>query len=92
MIACKYYHQVCYGQINNVNHETNQICCLFRSLKSQLIPITNEEIVFLITNSNVKHKLSGSEYPQRRAQCQNAATLLGEPSLRTVELNDLDGK
>lgn len=68
------------------------VCCIFRSLKSQLIPITNEEIVFLITNSNVKHKLSGSEYPQRRAQCQNAATLLGEPSLRTVELNDLDGK
>jgi hypothetical protein len=47
----------------------------------------------LITNSNVKHRLTGgregldekvpgSEYPARRAACLDSAKLLGQPSLR----------
>ncbi len=29
----------------------------------------DESIVLLVTNSNVKHELTGGEYAQRRAQC-----------------------
>ncbi|XP_077296940.1 galactokinase-like [Arctopsyche grandis] len=76
--------------ISTMGKENHALLIDCMSLKSHLIPIKNEDIIFLITNSNVKHKLSGSEYPQRRAQCQNAATLLGESSLRSVELHELD--
>lgn len=65
---------------------------MFRSLEATLVQVNSQDIVFLIINSNVKHKLTGSEYPQRRAQCQNAALLLGEPSLRSVPLGELEGK
>ena len=40
----------------------------------------------LITNSNVKHKLTGSEYPARRAACLQSAAALGKESLRDVSL------
>lgn len=45
-----------------------------------------------MVNSNVKHQLTGSEYPQRRAQCQTAAERLGLPSLRGATVKDLKGE
>ncbi|XP_063362010.1 galactokinase-like [Cydia amplana] len=66
-----------------------------RSLESSQVPITNGDTVILVINSNVKHQLTGSEYPQRRAQCQKAADLLGFPSLRNAtseHVKDLRGK
>ncbi|KAI5634857.1 galactokinase galactose-binding signature domain-containing protein [Phthorimaea operculella] len=60
-----------------------------RSLESTQIPVDLGDAVILVTNSNVKHQLTGSEYPQRRAQCQEAADTLGQPSLRGVKLADL---
>lgn len=59
-------------------------------LESTFIPIVTTDLVFLITNSNVKHSLSGSEYPQRRAQCEQALKLLGRRSMRDVCLEDLN--
>ncbi|CAG9584369.1 unnamed protein product [Danaus chrysippus] len=47
------------------------------------------DVVLLVVNSNVKHQITGSEYPQRRAQCQQAAHELGKPSLRSATGQDL---
>ncbi|XP_050346537.1 galactokinase-like [Nymphalis io] len=60
-----------------------------RSLESTHIPMDSDEAVILVVNSNVKHQLTGSEYPQRRAQCQEAAKKLKLPSLRSANLEDL---
>ncbi|HJZ27392.1 MAG TPA: galactokinase [Streptosporangiaceae bacterium] len=36
----------------------------------------------LLINTRARHKLTGGEYGQRRAECERAARLLGVPSLR----------
>lgn len=56
------------------------------------VPFDNQNIVILITNSNVKHSLSGSEYPTRRRHCKEAAALLGKNSLRECNLEDVKSK
>ncbi|CAK1595788.1 unnamed protein product [Parnassius mnemosyne] len=61
-----------------------------RSLEATQIPIETKDIVILVVNSNVKHQLTGSEYPQRRAQCQTAAEQLSVPSLRSANVKDLE--
>lgn len=63
-----------------------------RSLKTRLVPLTDPDLVVLITNSNVRHTLTGSEYPTRRRQCEEAAKLLGKASLREANMSDLEGK
>lgn len=51
-----------------------------RSLQSSLVPFgsasTDESPVVVITNSNIKHDLSGGEYPLRVMQCQEAVVAL----------------
>lgn len=59
-------------------------------MTSTLIPLSDPNIVVLITDSNVKHQLTGSEYPTRRKQCQQAALLLKKLSLRDATLEDID--
>ncbi|XP_069510854.1 galactokinase isoform X2 [Ambystoma mexicanum] len=61
-----------------------------RSLEAKLIPLSDPKLVVLITNSNVRHTLTGSEYPSRRRQCEEAAQLLGKPSLREVTNQSLE--
>ncbi|PZC86199.1 hypothetical protein B5X24_HaOG211360 [Helicoverpa armigera] len=61
-----------------------------RSLESQQIPMELGDLAVLVTNSNVKHQLTGSEYPTRRAQCQEAADRLGLSSLRGARIEDLE--
>ncbi|CAB3223632.1 unnamed protein product [Arctia plantaginis] len=61
-----------------------------RSLEAEQIPLDLGDLAILVTNSNVKHQLTGSEYPQRRAQCQEAADRLGLPSLRGARIEDLE--
>ncbi len=53
-----------------------------RSRKPELVPMTDPSVALLITNTNVKHELTGGGYAQRRAQCEQAAKILGVPSLR----------
>jgi galactokinase len=53
-----------------------------RSRRTELVPFTDRTMAILITNTNVKHELTGSEYPTRRRQCEAAAKALGVPSLR----------
>ncbi|XP_073944991.1 galactokinase-like [Choristoneura fumiferana] len=61
-----------------------------RSLESTQVPIFNSDTAILVINTNVKHQLTGSEYPQRRAQCQAAADILGKPSLRGTTVEQLE--
>ncbi|KAL7989440.1 hypothetical protein Chor_012106 [Crotalus horridus] len=64
--------------------------CYSRSLETRLVPLTDPDLVVLITNSNVRHTLTGSEYPTRRRQCEEAAKLLGKASLREATMSDLE--
>lgn len=49
-----------------------------RSHGYTLVPYGNggESPIILVTNSNVKHELTGSEYPDRVAQCKSAVRIL----------------
>jgi galactokinase len=60
--------------------------CRDRSMRH--VPMPGDEVGVLIINSGVKHSLADSEYPQRRAQCESAARLLGVVSLRDVSFKD----
>ena len=61
-------------------------------MEAKLVAMTDPELVVLVTNSNVRHELTGSEYPTRRKQCETAAAALGKPSLREVTMAELEGK
>ncbi|KAM9715395.1 galactokinase isoform 1-T1 [Menidia menidia] len=61
-----------------------------RSLEAVPVPLTDPGVVILITNSNVRHSLTGSEYPARRRQCEEAASALGKNSLRDASIKDLE--
>ena len=53
-----------------------------RSRKPELVRMADPAITVLIINTNVKHELTGSEYPARRKQCEAAAKNFGVASLR----------
>jgi galactokinase len=61
-------------------------------MEATLIPLSDSSLVILVTNSNVHHKLTGSEYPTRRRQCETAAAILDKPSLREVTMEELLSK
>uniref|UniRef100_A0A8C6T450 Galactokinase 1 n=1 Tax=Neogobius melanostomus TaxID=47308 RepID=A0A8C6T450_9GOBI len=61
-----------------------------RSLEAKPVPLLDKNLVILITNSNVKHSLTGSEYPTRRRQCEQAAAILGKNSLREATMKELE--
>jgi galactokinase len=53
-----------------------------RSREPRLVRMADPALAVLIVNSNVKHKLTGGEYAERRSQCEQAARVLGVPALR----------
>ncbi len=61
-----------------------------RSRQTELIPMTDPSVELLITNTNVKHELTGGEYAKRRAQCEEAARILGVSSLRDGDPETLE--
>ncbi|KAJ7427465.1 Galactokinase [Willisornis vidua] len=61
-----------------------------RSLETVPVPLTDARLAVLITNSNVQHTLTGSEYPTRRRHCEEAATALGKASLRDATMAELE--
>ncbi|XP_048575362.1 galactokinase [Nematostella vectensis] len=60
-----------------------------RSMDYKLIPLADPDLAILVTNSNVHHKLTGSEYPTRRRHCEEAAAAMGKKSLREVSMDEL---
>lgn len=61
-----------------------------RTETAELIPLEDPDVAVLVINSNVKHELTGSEYPERRAQCEQSAKLLGAATLRDVTSQQLE--
>mmetsp|Transcript_86148 Transcript_86148/g.243344 ORF Transcript_86148/g.243344 Transcript_86148/m.243344 type:complete len:307 (-) Transcript_86148:102-1022(-) len=59
-----------------------------RSQVGSPVPMNANEVVVLIANSKVKHELSGSEYPDRVAQCKAATEVLAESFPEVKELRD----
>lgn len=76
--------------ISMMGKEGNALLIDCRNLTSELIPLNDPQIVVLVTNSNVKHELTGSEYPTRRKHCQEAALLLKKISLRDANEDDIE--
>jgi galactokinase len=60
-----------------------------RSQQVDMVPLDDPGVAVLIINSNVKHELTGSEYPERRAQCEAGAKAFGVAALRDVSLEEL---
>ena len=60
-------------------------------MDGKLVPLQDTGVVILITNSNVRHELTGSEYPLRRKQCEDAAAVMGVTKLRDVTSSQLIG-
>jgi len=61
-----------------------------RTRKTEIVPLQDPSVALLIINTNVKHELSGGEYAERRAQCEEAAMNLGVKSLRDVNVEQLE--
>ncbi|RZF37430.1 hypothetical protein LSTR_LSTR003151 [Laodelphax striatellus] len=57
---------------------------------TELVPLSDANLVFVITNSNVKHELASGEYAVRRRQCEQAAAALSKASLRDATLGQLE--
>jgi galactokinase len=71
--------------ISVMGRENHVLLLDCRSLKPELVPMTDPSVAVLIINTNVKHELATSEYSVRRKQCETAAMILGVPFLRDVE-------
>ncbi|KAL3266738.1 hypothetical protein HHI36_010899 [Cryptolaemus montrouzieri] len=76
--------------ISLLAEERNALLIDCRDMTSSLVSFDDPDIIILITNSNVKHALTGSEYPTRRKQCEEAAKLLGKGSLRECSMEDVN--
>ena len=60
-----------------------------KSNEYELIPFDRDDATILIVNSSVNHELSGSEYSDRRSDCDRALAKIGKPSWRDVVYDDL---
>jgi galactokinase len=60
-----------------------------RSRQADWLPLTDPSVEVLIVNTNVRHELASSEYPDRRRRCFEAARQLGVPSLRDASMDGL---
>jgi galactokinase len=61
-----------------------------RTETADLAPLDDPDVAVLVINSNVKHELTGSEYPERRAACELAAKTLGIEALRDITSEELE--
>jgi len=61
-----------------------------RTLQTELVPMTDTSVELLIINTNVKHDLGSGEYAERRAECDEAAKILGTKSLRDATPDQLE--
>jgi galactokinase len=60
-----------------------------RTRKTELVPMSDPAVELLIINTNVKHELGSGEYAKRRAECEQAAKILGVASLRDATAEQL---
>lgn len=78
------------GKVTLIDCETLENSCHIDMGSSNKAGTANaNNAVFLITNTNVKHELTGTEYPERKFACEKAAKICGKPNLRQTTLADL---
>ena len=61
-----------------------------RSRQTELVPMQDPSVTLLVVNTNVKHELGSGEYAKRRAECEQAAKILGVASLRDATAPQLE--
>jgi galactokinase len=61
-----------------------------RTRKTELVPMSDPSVALLVVNTNVKHELGNGEYAKRRAECEQAAKIIGVPSLRDASPEQLE--
>lgn len=76
--------------ISTMAEKGNALLIDCQSMESTSVPLSDTNVVVLIANTNVRHQLTGSEYPTRRKQCYEAAGVLGKKSLRTASMIELN--
>ncbi len=59
-----------------------------RSKETELVPLVDPEVSIVICNSNCKHSLTGSEYPERVAACKKVAETIAELHPEVKALRD----
>lgn len=62
-----------------------------RSFEVRHVPV-GQEVEFVIVHSGANHALTGGEYNERRADCEEAARVLGVPALRDVTPGELEAR
>lgn len=72
--------------ISVMGREDHALLLDCQSRRARHVPMKSKDVAILVVNTNVKHKLTGSEYPDRRRQCEEAARALGVKSLRHATL------
>jgi len=63
-----------------------------RSETARLVPLEDPSVAVLVINSNIKHELTGTEYADRRRQCEQSASALGIAALRDVSVAQLESQ
>jgi galactokinase len=76
--------------ISVMGRENHLLLLDCRSRQIKLVPMNDTSVAILIINTNVKHELSGSEYPTRRKQCEAAEKILAVSSLRDATADALE--
>ncbi len=76
--------------ISALGREDHLLLLDCRTRQTELVPMSDPSVALLVINTNVKHELSGGEYAERRAQCEEAAAKLGVKSLRDVTADQLE--
>ena len=61
-----------------------------RTRKTELVPMNDPAVELLVVNTNMKHELGSGEYAKRRAECEQAAKILGVTSLRDATPDQLE--
>ena len=61
-----------------------------RTRQTELVPMSDPSIALLVINTNVKHELGSGEYARRRAECEQAAKIIGVASLRDATAAQLE--
>src|SRR5262249_17333826 len=82
--------------VSCMGRKDNAVLLDCRSLEFELVPIP-KQVKLVICNTMVKHELSGGEYNQRRAQCEEGVHLLsksypGIRALRDVSVEQLEAQ
>ena len=76
--------------ISTLGQEGHLLLLDCRTRKTELVPMSDPSMALLVVNTNVKHELGSGEYAKRRAECEEAARILGVKSLRDATADQLE--